>query len=485
MFGAIQFSGLASGLDTQSIISAVLNVERVPINQLEAQKSGEQAKLSLFGTLEGHVQALRDKAEELSTRAGLESFTVSSSAEGFAAIEATGSPATGGHTLDVEQLAQVARIALHGSTAITDPDASLGAGQVSFEVGGTAYAVDVDAGSSSLDDIAAAINADADASAVVTASVVNVGAEDSPDYQLVLTGSESGSANAISNLGVTVAGLDSSQTLQTAQNARIVIDGLAVERSTNVFEDVVDGLKITAQAETSSTISFTSEVDTEGIKTKLRELVDAYNEIVDFVNEQNEFSEDDGPGGELFGDSALRSLRSSLSQALFDVDVADVVADTEGFSTLSLVGIDVESDGRLSLDESQVDEKLAQDLDAFIDFFVDTDGFDNGGAAVNTSAYFEDTTADSGVFATLYRKIDEIVEDRVLADGSSVKGLFGRREDTLNDAIERIDDRIETLEQRLLDTEERLVAQFTALEEVLAGLNAQGASLSAIFQPPS
>ena len=38
MAGAINFSGLGSGLDTKSIVSALVNVSRGPINQLNAQK---------------------------------------------------------------------------------------------------------------------------------------------------------------------------------------------------------------------------------------------------------------------------------------------------------------------------------------------------------------------------------------------------------------------------------------------------------------
>ena len=65
--GNISFGGLGSGLDTNAIIQALLDVERVPINQLEAEKAGQQQKISLLGTFEGYVDSLRDKAKALST----------------------------------------------------------------------------------------------------------------------------------------------------------------------------------------------------------------------------------------------------------------------------------------------------------------------------------------------------------------------------------------------------------------------------------
>jgi flagellar hook-associated protein 2 len=65
--GGISFGGLGSGLDTNAIIRALLDVERVPINALEAKKSSTQQKSSLIATVEGYVDTLRTRAKELST----------------------------------------------------------------------------------------------------------------------------------------------------------------------------------------------------------------------------------------------------------------------------------------------------------------------------------------------------------------------------------------------------------------------------------
>ena len=70
--GGISFGGLGSGLDTGAIIQALLDVERIPINALEAKKEIEQKKSSLIGTIQGYVNALRSKAKALSM-AGVES----------------------------------------------------------------------------------------------------------------------------------------------------------------------------------------------------------------------------------------------------------------------------------------------------------------------------------------------------------------------------------------------------------------------------
>jgi len=475
----IQLGGLASGLDTAAIIEAILGVERVPINALEADKREAEGRLSLMGTLKGHVQSLRDKAEELSTLAGFYSYVVTPSEEGVASFSVTGAPETGSHNLIVNQLASASRFTF--SDSVTDPDLDLGAGDINFNVNGTAYNLTVADTDSSLNEIRDAINSLAGDD--VSATVVNLGTSASPQYQLVIAGEDTGLEGAITGLTSTVAGLTDVNIVEltTAQNAEVEIDGLTVQRSSNVFDDVLEGLSFTAQAaDVSKSISFSTAVDNDGIKTKVQGFVDAYNEVIGFINDQSTFSEEDGAGGALFGDSILRSIKSTLSSSLFSVDISTVIADTAGFSTLSLLGVDLGTDGTLSIDSVKFDAKLEEDPEAFADLFVDTDGFDNTGAANNTQAFFTDLTTDDGLFDNLFRAIDQSVDDLVLGDGSSLKGLFSLREQTINDRISEYNDRIETLEERLIRTEESLIARFSALESLIAGLNAQGSSLQNI-----
>lgn len=475
----IQLGGLASGLDTGAIIQAILGVERVPINALQADKRDEEGKLSLIGTIKGLVQSLRDDAEALSTEAGFLSFAITSSDEDGASFSVTGAPQTGNHTLVVNQLAASSRFTF--TDTVADPDADLGAGAIDFNVNGTAYSLTVAAGDSSLNEIRDALNSLAGDD--VSATVVNVGTASSPQHQLVIAGNDTGLDAAITGLTSSVAGLTdvNISELTSAQNAQVVVDGLTVERSSNVFDDVLEGLSFTAQqADLTKTISFSAAVDDDGIKTKVQGFVDSYNDVINFINTQNTYSEEDGAGGALFGDSMLRSIRSTLSNALFNVDIATVVADSAGFSTLSLVGIDLGTDGTLSINSAKFDAKLAEDPDAFADLFVDTDGFDNTGATANTPGFFTDQTVDDGVFDNLFRAIDQAVDDLDLADGSSLKGLFAQREDTLNDSISRINDRISILEERLIDTEASLVDRFATLESLITGLNAQGSALQSL-----
>ena len=177
-------------------------------------------------------------------------------------------------------------------------------------------------------------------------------------------------------------------------------------------------------------------------------------------------------------------MRGNINRALFNVDADVVAGDTEGYSTLSLVGINQANDGTLSIDATVFDDKLAGNIELFADLFIDSDGFDNGGADPNTGEYFEDTTADSGLAASLVREIDRMFGtyegpiDPVTGERLTLDALFDLKEDTIRTAMKRFDDRIESMEQRMEGFERNLVMRFARLEELMGALNAQGAALA-------
>jgi flagellar hook-associated protein 2 len=487
----ISISGLGSGLDTQKIIQQLVALERLPIDALGDKKKGVQSKLSTLGTLQGLVKDLQAKAKVLGKKNQFLSFNVAPSEEGVATFSATGSAVAGSHTLKVVRLAGVDRWAFDGVASRTADLATAAGQQISFDVNGTNYSVTLQQDQSSLDEIATAINNLA--SEDVSASVVNTGTTSAPSFKLVVTSNASGEDFRITNLASTVAGLTidatgpdgdgnagSADNITVGNNAIADIDGLRIERDSNEFTDVITGVDITTTAaDATKTISFTVEADHDAIKKKIKDLVDSYNKVASFMRTQNTYSKDAGPGGDLFGDPILDQVRSRIDQALFGVDLDAVAADTEGYSTLSLVGIKKQSDGSLLIDDSVLDEKLGDDIDLFSDLFVDSDGFDNGGVTSSTPGYYDDTTADSGLAASLERAVDRLFGSVDGPNGSVVKGVFDTRKDTYNSDIRRFEQQIDSKQNYIDQFEQNLVQRFAKLEELIGSLNSQGASLQA------
>lgn len=454
----ITFGGLASGLDTNAIIQALVAAQSRPIQILQNQRTTEQSKLSQVGVLEGLVKKLEDQATDLQSLGGLFEYGVQIADDSVASITVTGDLTPGAHSVTVNSLASAARYTF--GTSVTDPDdGSFGAGTIEFTYDDTSYSIDIDDGSS-LDDIAAAITDEAGED--VSASVINVGTSADPSYQLVLTGNDTGEdydLQGLTDVGDAI-GLGTVTSLTTASNASVTVDGLDVERSTNLFSDVLEGVSITALTE-GETTSFTTELDAEGTRGVLQGFVDAYNEVVRFVNKQSSYSEDDGPGGVLFGDRLLRSVRSNLSQALFDRDITTVKNDTKGYSTLGLVGIDLQDDGTLSIDADTLDAKILDDPDAFEELFNDS---------------------DDGVLVALQEGIGNLLDGAtvtVSGEKTTLDSLFTGRRKAINSIVKSINDQIDRLQRNLDSFEETLVQRFANLESIVGGLNAQQQFLAA------
>lgn len=489
MVGNISFGGLGSGLNTGAIIDALLSVERIPIEKLEERKKDEQKRLDLLNQLGGHVAGLREASSKISSLAGFLSYKAAVSQEGYATISAGGSATAGAHTLRIDKLAAADRWAFN-AVAAKDVDLASANGQaISFTYDGVGYNVALTAATSTLEDIAAAISGAT--GGVLNVSVVNTNTEAAPAWKLVISGKETGQDFRITGLSSTVTGLtingtgaDANGVAQSANhiavgsNAVALIDGLQVTRNDNDFSGVIEGVSIQATtADPSTTISFTIEPDKESVQTTVQGWIDAYNKVISFINSQSQFDTDAGPSGPLFGDSALRSVRSTLTSTLFGQSAAQAAGDVEGYGTLKLLGINSATDGTLTIDATKFNEKLDLNLEAFADLFVDSDGFDNGGAAVGTPGYYQDTTADTGLADDLMRAIDAIVKPYNDGNGNSYDGIFDARKQSINANIKLFDKQIEEREFRLEKYEEQLVAKFAALESTMARLNAQLAYL--------
>ena len=147
--------------------------------------------------------------------------------------------------------------------------------------------------------------------------------------------------------------------ITAGQDSEIVVDGNTITRSSNTIDDVLTGvtLGLVGTSATTSTVTVTREMS--GVAPVVQGLVDAFNAIQDFVNEQ--FS---GAGGEddvarpiLSGDSNLRTMRDAMRRALESV----LSVDVGGFSRLGDIGVEVDQDGKYTFDQAKLDAALAAD----------------------------------------------------------------------------------------------------------------------------
>lgn len=184
----IAISGIASGIDSDSIISQLLALETTRIVQIQRKIAAEEQRREAFGSLSGQLESLRSAARKLQDPNLYGQLRASSSDSAVLTVNASAGAREGSYSVQVRQLATRHRVAAQGFVDRAGTAIAAGEGVFSFRVGdGAEVELDVDE-TTSLQDLADAIN---DADAGVRADIVNDGSAQNP-YRLVLTAEEFG-----------------------------------------------------------------------------------------------------------------------------------------------------------------------------------------------------------------------------------------------------------------------------------------------------
>lgn len=447
----LRLGGLASGMDTESIVSQLMAMERQPRFRLERKQAAVQARQDALRDIATKLRALKTAASNLAAPATwTEHQTVTSSDSARVGVRTTGAVPAGTYDVEVQQLAATASRTL---TTQLRPNAST----LTFTVtaSGTQYAVNIPA-NSSVDDIVALINADS--AAPIAASNYN--------GQLQVTAKASGGAGNFTVTGQVVTG-ETSSTL--GADAQFTVNGVVYTRTSNTVTDVVPGAELTLSGLTLSPVTITASaasVDTKGLAARAKAFVDAYNAVVDATRSRttekrvaNATTLMDARKGVLFGDGALGNMLSQLRLAVME-PVA--VGNVAGMDELAEIGISTGAPtGGTSTAES-VNGRLVFDEEKFLAAYAsDPDGLER---------LLRGTASETGFAGRLDGVLKPLVETGGLLDG---------RITAAGSELTRLADGLRRMDERLGRKEVYLRRQFTALEGALSKLNAQGAELAA------
>ncbi|MEZ4336586.1 MAG: flagellar filament capping protein FliD [Sandaracinaceae bacterium] len=441
MVASITFSGLATGLDTASIIDSLLAVERQPITRIQQQKSAYASQADKLKSLSTKLTALKDAAAKLSERDGVLATAPSSSDESVLTAKAVGTAALGSTSIVVTGLASAQKTYSDGF-ASRDGEGLFGSGSLSIQVGSDAAIPIPIAATDTLDDVVSKI---ASSGADVTAGVVFDGTQ----YRLRVTGNQTGADQAITfvETGTTLGLDDPGNVKQAAADAVFTVDEIPMTRSTNTVVDAIPGVSLSLTSLGEANLSVAR--DTATTPEAVQEFVDAYDKVMNAINAEFAYTGVAKGAGSLAGDSTLRGLQTALRSA-----VGSVVSGTSGaYTTLASIGMKTLNDGTLQLDTTKLEAALAASPDAVADLFA----------------------GDGGGIAGFVTGFDDLLERYT----SSTDGILHDRIDSLEGRQRGLDKQIDRLELRLGSTEERLRKQFATLEQVISGLNNQGSQIVA------
>ena len=148
-----------------------------------------------------------------------------------------------------------------------------------------------------------------------------------------------------------------SRQVAAGEDAEIVVDNVTITKSSNTISDVIAGATLNLVGEDSdTTVALKVERDLASIKSKIEDMVSAYNSIMDYINIQFTYDEDtEQVGGILFGDGTLSTIKSELINTV----TRTITGASSDYNKLALIGI--------TLDVVDTDEGEYNKLNLVID----------------------------------------------------------------------------------------------------------------------
>lgn len=438
-------SGIASGIDTEGLISQLMQIERRPIVLMRSRQSILEQRRDAYRDVNTRLRNLAETLNALTNSSTFQGRTLASSASDVVSGSANANALPGTYEVVVQQLAVAHRVRSSQHEGGTE---------TALEISGKALINGVEieiTADMTLTDIQRLIN---EADAGVTATILNdtlvlESKETGKDNAIVLqdvAGSEEAQGQGVlQSLGLLVEGDDGleANTLRPAQDAKFTINGIEFERAGNSVTDAIAGVTLRLSSEGESTV--TVRHDVQSVVQRIRAFVDQYNSTQSFIQGKT------GKDAILQGDSTLNRLSASLQ--LFASDRVPV-PDGFDFNALSQIGISIDRNGVMSVDETKLRAAVESNPDQVHLLFAATesrDGFD--GVAVRLRSFVR-TYTETGT------------------------GIVSGRERMFQDQITALQDSMEAFERRLELREQNLIRQFIAMEKAMANAQTVSAALT-------
>jgi len=464
----INFSGLASGIDTEALIQATTDAARAQkitpsANKVESLQETNLALQELKTKFLG-LQSLTMGFSSLN--GGALSKLATSSNETILTASASKSAPNGNYAIETLQLAKNATLSFSSSSVIYEspdqvvlsfddtPIGNEGTLTITIGSGDNEEIVDVELDEfSTLNDLIVEFN---EKSSKGQATLINAGTASNPDYRPVFTSNAEGVENGL--IGFSMDGelgslwFDESAQDQ-ATNSLFTIAGIGgeIERSSNTVSDVLPGVSFTLHSLGSATVSVNN--DTAETTASVQEFIESFNEIVEFINENNKVvREENGQNlTNIFGslastrvdNNALASLRSGITSSTY-VDESEENA----IRMFADLGITTEKEGTLAFDPAKLEEALSSEPES----------------VNNILKNFADTVATTA---------------GSIAQFTQFNGLFDTTVKGNEKQVSNLNDRIARAEASILRQEQMMRQRFARLEAVMGEMQNQQAALTA------
>jgi flagellar hook-associated protein 2 len=225
-------------------------------------------------------------------------------------------------------------------------------------------------------------------------------------------------------------------------SAKIVFNGLNIERNSNSISDLVTGVTLnlkSVMSEDDNDVSIDIENDITSVKSKIDDFISSFNDAYTYLK-TNSTSTNAGTRGVLLGDSSANSLMSLLSSTAYS-PVSGLGSGT--INSLSEMGITFNINTGLSItDSSQLNDVLENNMGEVEQTF----------------------NSNSGIAASLYNKLQPYTGYSGYL--TARKNSFDGNIRTISDSISKIQDKIDkesnVLRDRYIQLQNQLSELFSA-----------------------
>jgi flagellar hook-associated protein 2 len=514
----MRISGLASGIDTESMIKDMMNAHRIPLDKITQKKQYLEWQLDDYRTTNRQLFDFSKKTfDSMILSTSFTAKTVNISSPDDVGIKNMGSTSDFSGSIQIHQLAKNATMQSTESVIASEADLTkslkvlkptltvpssimIKAIQADGTLDKVGYEVKLTE-ASTLQSVLDDINKNSDVTAFYDSHTGKVaftaknGGKIESGNEIEFSGNfgflkvEQNNTAAASDKDIN--GIDKLPSGATGQNADFTFNGLRTQRSSNTFQ--INGFEISLKQVTApldkdnavivggKTVSFSSAPDTDKIFDSVVKFVDEYNKLIEDLNKQirepkyrdfqplsaeqkkdmkeNEIEqwEEKAKSGTLRNDSTISSMLTQMRTARMG---------TLDGKTLKSLGIttsnDYSANGKLVINEEDLKKAISQDPNKVHEIFS-KDG----------------TKVEEQGFA---RRLRTIV-DKTQKSIAQRAGKVGDVNDTfsLGRSLKDMNNQIERFEERLKMMENRYWKQFTAMETAINRANSQSASLMNAF----
>lgn len=429
--------GNTSSLNLQSMLQQLVTAQSQPIVNLQAKQTQQQAYLQTFSNFSSQLTQLQTSANTVIS--DLTQQTANSSNPSVATVSTTQTSASGSHTLNVTQLAQGQTWVSTNGFSSPNNQAATANGVFSFSVGSQGYSVNVNA-STTLAGLASAINA---TNSGLNASIVYNGST----YNLVLNTPTGTSSNLTINTNNTLA-LFGTTPNQVSQNAQATLDGISISSSSNDLKNYIQGLDIQLQGTGTATISL--NYDTNQLTQDMQTFVTNYNNLLNYVNQNNSYNSSTNVAGAFFGSTAIQSVMSNLLNAF----LGNFNSNTnKNINSAMSLGLSFYRNGNLQFSASTFGQAASQDFNA----------------AKNVLS----NSSNNGIMNLINKAINH---------ATSLKGgSLTTAQNSIQSQISSLQLQINSMQKNLQTYQNTLVVQFSQLNTIMNQMQFQSQYLTTMF----